>query len=263
MKGSKGGGDKGEKPKAADKLERVGVSDASERLVRDALHRSASSDALVGSRGRGSFGGGGSGGGGSSQSLSEMIFAAASEGADELVGSNEVYHSAGGDGGGGGGTLSRSLHAPAPGSFDLPTAPGIPRPSNGVGASRLGAQNPAAAAAVSRGAPPPTGKKPRDQMRVPDGPPPPPGGGGMGPMGVQRRSLPVYSFRDRLIQTVGSNRVCVVEGDTGSGKTTQVPQFLLEDACERWGRGRDSKGRAPWCTGGPLPRTQRFKSARC
>ena len=43
----------------------------------------------------------------------------------------------------------------------------------------------------------------------------------------------MYNFRDRLIQTMGKNRVCVVEGDTGSGKTTQVPQFLLEDACGR------------------------------
>jgi HrpA-like RNA helicase len=55
----------------------------------------------------------------------------------------------------------------------------------------------------------------------------------MGPMGEQRRGLPVYNFKDSLLDTIAKNRVTVVEGETGSGKTTQVPQFCLEDAAAR------------------------------
>jgi pre-mRNA-splicing factor ATP-dependent RNA helicase DHX15/PRP43 len=42
-----------------------------------------------------------------------------------------------------------------------------------------------------------------------------------------RRKLPVYAFKDRLVECVKSNQIVVVEGETGSGKTTQIPQFLL------------------------------------
>jgi HrpA-like RNA helicase len=52
-------------------------------------------------------------------------------------------------------------------------------------------------------------------------------------MDAQRKSLPVYSFRDQLLSTIRGNAVTVVEGETGSGKTTQVPQYVLEDAAER------------------------------
>jgi len=52
----------------------------------------------------------------------------------------------------------------------------------------------------------------------------------MGPMGDTRRSLPVYNFKEKLLTTIRDNHVTVVEGETGSGKTTQVPQFVLEDA---------------------------------
>jgi len=55
----------------------------------------------------------------------------------------------------------------------------------------------------------------------------------MGPMGQQRRSLPVYSFREALLTAMTDHRVVVVEGETGSGKTTQVPQYVLEDAAEK------------------------------
>jgi HrpA-like RNA helicase len=55
----------------------------------------------------------------------------------------------------------------------------------------------------------------------------------MGPMGDQRRGLPVYDFKDALLKTIANNRVTVVEGETGSGKTTQVPQFCLEDAATK------------------------------
>ena len=44
----------------------------------------------------------------------------------------------------------------------------------------------------------------------------------------KRLKLPVYLFRKELISTVTNNQVVVVEGETGSGKTTQIPQFLVE-----------------------------------
>lgn len=37
--------------------------------------------------------------------------------------------------------------------------------------------------------------------------------------------------REELLSAL-SEPACVVEGETGSGKTTQVPQFLLEQAAE-------------------------------
>ena len=43
-----------------------------------------------------------------------------------------------------------------------------------------------------------------------------------------REALPVYLFKDKLLEAVQSNQVVVVEGETGSGKTTQIPQFLLD-----------------------------------
>ena len=43
-----------------------------------------------------------------------------------------------------------------------------------------------------------------------------------------RSRLPVYQFRSKLIDAITNNQVVVVEGETGSGKTTQIPQFLCE-----------------------------------
>lgn len=45
---------------------------------------------------------------------------------------------------------------------------------------------------------------------------------------VTRRKLPVYMFKDKLVAAALENQIVVVEGETGSGKTTQIPQFLLE-----------------------------------
>ena len=55
-----------------------------------------------------------------------------------------------------------------------------------------------------------------------------------------RQKLPAYKQRRELIEMVNSNQVVVVSGETGCGKTTQVPQFILEDALES---GRGSKCR--------------------
>lgn len=44
----------------------------------------------------------------------------------------------------------------------------------------------------------------------------------------QRQSLPIYKLKKELIQAVNDNQVLVVIGETGSGKTTQVTQYLAE-----------------------------------
>jgi pre-mRNA-splicing factor ATP-dependent RNA helicase DHX16 len=43
-----------------------------------------------------------------------------------------------------------------------------------------------------------------------------------------RKSLPVYEWRDQLLAAVAEYQVLIVVGETGSGKTTQLPQYLHE-----------------------------------
>ncbi|KAL3990479.1 Helicase associated domain (HA2) family protein [Acanthocheilonema viteae] len=45
---------------------------------------------------------------------------------------------------------------------------------------------------------------------------------------AQRESLPVYRYRDQLIDMIATNSVTIVKGETGCGKSTQVCQYLLE-----------------------------------
>ncbi|KAL1951732.1 hypothetical protein VTO73DRAFT_881 [Trametes versicolor] len=44
----------------------------------------------------------------------------------------------------------------------------------------------------------------------------------------QRKSLPIYKLRDPLLQAIREHPVLIVVGDTGSGKTTQMTQYLAE-----------------------------------
>ncbi|ORX35989.1 P-loop containing nucleoside triphosphate hydrolase protein [Kockovaella imperatae] len=43
-----------------------------------------------------------------------------------------------------------------------------------------------------------------------------------------RKSLPIYEFRDELLKAIAEHQVLVVVAETGSGKTTQLPQYLHE-----------------------------------
>ncbi|KXS16122.1 P-loop containing nucleoside triphosphate hydrolase protein [Gonapodya prolifera JEL478] len=45
----------------------------------------------------------------------------------------------------------------------------------------------------------------------------------------KRRNLPVHQHRARFLELIHQNRILVLVGETGSGKTTQIPQFLLYD----------------------------------
>ncbi|XP_033331522.1 DEAH-box helicase 16 lethal (2) 37Cb [Megalopta genalis] len=43
-----------------------------------------------------------------------------------------------------------------------------------------------------------------------------------------KKSLPIYPFKNDLIQAIKDHQVLIIEGETGSGKTTQIPQYLYE-----------------------------------
>jgi pre-mRNA-splicing factor ATP-dependent RNA helicase DHX16 len=45
---------------------------------------------------------------------------------------------------------------------------------------------------------------------------------------ISRKKLPAYAYRDEFLSAVKDNQVLVVVGETGSGKTTQLPQYLHE-----------------------------------
>ncbi|XP_059187362.1 probable ATP-dependent RNA helicase DHX34 [Centropristis striata] len=43
----------------------------------------------------------------------------------------------------------------------------------------------------------------------------------------EQKNLPIFQYRDRIVELVRTHPVVVVAGDTGCGKSTQVPQYLL------------------------------------
>ncbi|XP_071386082.1 pre-mRNA-splicing factor ATP-dependent RNA helicase DHX16 [Centroberyx affinis] len=50
-----------------------------------------------------------------------------------------------------------------------------------------------------------------------------------------RRSLPVFPYRGDLLAAIHEHQILVIEGETGSGKTTQIPQYLMEDGYTKGG----------------------------
>ena len=51
----------------------------------------------------------------------------------------------------------------------------------------------------------------------------------------QREFLPVYACRHELLKIVRDNSVIIIVGETGSGKTTQLTQYLHEDGYTKFG----------------------------
>lgn len=47
-------------------------------------------------------------------------------------------------------------------------------------------------------------------------------------MDETRKSLPIYTYREQLLEAVKEHQVLIVSAETGSGKTTQLPQYLHE-----------------------------------
>ncbi|KAH7693942.1 dosage compensation regulator isoform 1, partial [Aphelenchoides avenae] len=57
-------------------------------------------------------------------------------------------------------------------------------------------------------------------------------------MKASRESLPIFKHRQQIIDAIESNTVVMIKGATGSGKSTQVCQYLLETYLES-GRGAE------------------------
>ncbi|ORX79894.1 hypothetical protein BCR32DRAFT_29287 [Anaeromyces robustus] len=43
-----------------------------------------------------------------------------------------------------------------------------------------------------------------------------------------RETLPIYKHREEILDLIEKNQVVLVAGETGSGKSTQIPQFIME-----------------------------------
>jgi len=55
-------------------------------------------------------------------------------------------------------------------------------------------------------------------------------------MGLERQTLPIYKYREDILKLVRDNQVVVLVGETGSGKTTQIPQYLHEIGYTKMGK---------------------------
>ncbi|KYN09284.1 Putative ATP-dependent RNA helicase DHX30 [Trachymyrmex cornetzi] len=51
-------------------------------------------------------------------------------------------------------------------------------------------------------------------------------------------TLPIHEFKDEILSRLENHQVLLIEGDTGCGKTTKVPQFILDAFAEN-GNGTD------------------------
>jgi ATP-dependent RNA helicase DHX29 len=45
---------------------------------------------------------------------------------------------------------------------------------------------------------------------------------------VGRQNLPVYGYRESILSTIDKNQITIICGETGCGKSTQIPSFILE-----------------------------------
>ena len=44
-----------------------------------------------------------------------------------------------------------------------------------------------------------------------------------------KRILPIYEYKEKILELLKKNNIIIIEGETGSGKTTQIPQYLYEN----------------------------------
>ncbi|GEQ71849.1 hypothetical protein JCM33374_g5535 [Metschnikowia sp. JCM 33374] len=63
-----------------------------------------------------------------------------------------------------------------------------------------------------------------------------------------RKSLPAYRHRQQFLEAIEKSQVLIVVGETGSGKTTQLPQYLYEEGYSKSTHGTQGKPLKIGCT---------------
>uniref|UniRef100_A0A1Y1L8Q9 RNA helicase n=1 Tax=Photinus pyralis TaxID=7054 RepID=A0A1Y1L8Q9_PHOPY len=53
-----------------------------------------------------------------------------------------------------------------------------------------------------------------------------------------RKNLPIWAKKEEFLNLMHSNQVVIITSETGSGKSTQIPQFILEDLCTKQTPGK-------------------------
>ena len=49
----------------------------------------------------------------------------------------------------------------------------------------------------------------------------------------EKKNLPIYEYKEKILELIKEKKILIIEGETGSGKTTQIPQYLYENGyCE-------------------------------
>ena len=51
---------------------------------------------------------------------------------------------------------------------------------------------------------------------------------------TEKKNLPIYEYKLKILEILKTKKIIIIEGETGSGKTTQIPQYLYENGyCEK------------------------------
>ena len=45
----------------------------------------------------------------------------------------------------------------------------------------------------------------------------------------EKQNLPIYEYKQEILKLIKDKQILIIEGETGSGKTTQIPQYLYEN----------------------------------
>ncbi|XP_041567027.1 3'-5' RNA helicase YTHDC2 isoform X3 [Taeniopygia guttata] len=72
-------------------------------------------------------------------------------------------------------------------------------------------------------------KEVKTSGRLSDGIPQVPVKRGESDLDFFRKSLPVFEKQEEIVKIIKDHKVLLIVGETGSGKTTQIPQFILDD----------------------------------